>query len=192
MRFVLVINNYNIHTLLLMKQQALDKYFSSVWQSNVKQYQYTGLTLADRVNNNESVIDVGCGDNLFKPLIKNIVGVDPANDQADSMTAIEDYQTDQRFDVAFCLGSINFGDHDHIEHQIKCVVALLKTPSRIYWRCNPGRHDHGNQECKKIDFYPWDLKKHNKFSQQFGYVITEYKQDTNNRIFCEWSSKPNI
>ena len=175
-----------------MKQRDLDEYFSSVWRSNIKQYQYTGYSLSGRIKSDETVLDVGCGDNPFNPLIKNLVGIDPAHQEADHQCTIEEYHTDQRFDVAFCLGSINFGDHDHIKHQIKCVVDLLKTPSRIYWRCNPGRHDHGNPQCEQIDFYPWDLKKHEKFSREFGYVITEYKQDTNNRIFCEWSSKPNI
>ena len=94
--------------------------------------------------------------------------------------------------MAFCLGSINFGNEETIRNQIVCIVQCLKPKARIYWRCNPGRHDHGNPQCEQIDFYPWDLKKHEKFSREFGYVITEYKQDTNNRIFCEWSSKPNI
>ena len=175
-----------------MNQQDLNKYFSTVWQSNISQYQYSGLQLVNKVQSDETVLDVGCGNNPFKSLIKNLVGIDPANIRADFQLTIEDFRKDIKFDVAFCLGSINFGNEETIRNQIDCVVQCLKSKARIYWRCNPGRHDHGNPQCEQIDFYPWDLKKHEKFSREFGYVITEYKQDTNNRIFCEWSSKPNI
>ena len=61
---------------------------------------------------------------------------------------------DIKFDVAFCLGSINFGNESNILNQIECVINCLNPQARIYWRCNPGLHDHGNEECETIEFFP--------------------------------------
>ena len=170
-----------------MKQQDLDNYFSSKWTSNINQYQYSGWSLIEKIALGELVLDVGCGPNPFKGKIEHLVGIDPAHDEADHKCTIEEFHSDIKFDVAFCLGSINFGSEETIIKQIECVVNLLKPHSRIYWRCNPGLQDHGNLECKDIDFYPWDLEKHTRLSSKFNYQLSEFKKDSNNRIFAEWT-----
>lgn len=169
-----------------MNQQQLNNYFSTHWRGQFNQYLYSGLSLTNKVKPNEWVLDVGCGINIFKPLIKNLVGIDPAFTQADVQTTIENYTTDRKFDVAFCLGSINFGNEENIKNQIQCVVNLLKENSRIYWRCNPGLHDHGNLQCQQISFFPWSPSLLKDFANSFGFSINEMKQDLNNRIYCEW------
>jgi hypothetical protein len=169
-----------------MNQQDLNKYFSTVWHSRVDQYRYSGWELINKIHPDENVIDVGCGHNLFKGKISNIVGIDPAFLESDYQTTIEEFQIDQKFDVAFCLGSINFGSEENILIQIQCVVKLLKSSARIYWRCNPGRADHGNEACKEIDFYPWSFAKHVEFAERFGFRLTMVCYDTNERIYAEW------
>ena len=170
-----------------MNQQDLNKYFSTHWRGQFNQYLYSGLSLKSKIQPDEWVLDVGCGVNAFKPLIANLVGIDPAFGQADVMTTIEDYQTEQRFDVAFCLGSVNFGSEEHIKNQIKCVVNLLKPRARIYWRCNPGLKDHGNKQCQEIDFFPWSPKLLKEYAREFGFRVVEIREDFNNRIYCEWA-----
>jgi excinuclease ABC subunit A len=39
--------------------------------------------IVDKIKPHETVIDVGCGYNLFKDKIPNLLGIDPANDAAD-------------------------------------------------------------------------------------------------------------
>lgn len=170
-----------------MNQLGLNNYFSTHWRGHLNIYQYSGLSLAKKIKPDEWVLDVGCGINSFKPLIANLVGIDPAFGQADYQTTIEDFKTELRFDVAFCLGSINFGTEETIKNQIKCVTNLLNPTSRIYWRCNPGRHDHGNKECKEIVFFPWSEKLLDQFAIEFGFKLVDLKQDTNNRIYAEWT-----
>ena len=85
------------------------------------------------------------------------------------------------------MGSINFGNEETIKNQIKCVVNLLNPTARIYWRCNPGRQDHGNKECKEIDFFPWSEILLDQYAQEFGFTLVDLKQDTNNRIYAEWT-----
>jgi hypothetical protein len=174
-----------------MKQQDLNNYFSTTWKSNLDQYQYSGWALIDKIQPNELVLDVGCGFNEFKTRILNLTGIDPANDRADYKVSIEEYSPPHKFDVALCLGSINFGDKLTIMNQIACVVNCLKPTARIYWRCNPGHADHGNDACKSIDFYPWSIDEHIKLSELFGFKLITYCWD-NNRIYAEWSRQLNI
>jgi hypothetical protein len=169
-----------------MKQQDLNNYFSSMWESKLDQYQYSGWALIDKIQSNELVLDVGCGFNEFKTRILNLTGIDPANDRADYKVSIEEYSPLHKFDVALCLGSINFGDKLTIMNQIACVINCLKPTARIYWRCNPGLADHDNEECKLIEFYPWTIEEHVKLSELFGFKLVTSCWD-GNRIYAEWS-----
>jgi hypothetical protein len=169
-----------------MIKSKLNNYFSTIWKSNLDQYQYSGWALVDKIQSNESVLDVGCGFNEFKPRILNLIGIDPANDRADVKLSIEEYSPPYKFDVALCLGSINFGNKLTIMNQIACVINCLNPTARIYWRCNPGLADHGNEACKNIDFYPWSIDEHVKLSELFGFRLITCCWDTN-RIYAEWS-----
>lgn len=169
-----------------MDQSELNNYFNNLWSPNIDQYLHSGWTLADKVRDDEWVLDVGCGTNPFKGKIKNLLGVDPAFTQADHQVSIEEFKTSQKFDVAFCLGSINFGTEETILRQIEYVVSLLKVPSRIYWRCNPGLQDHGNLDCQEIDFFPWTFQHHLDYSERFGFACPVLAWDNNNRIYAEW------
>ena len=185
-----VINNY-LRILLLMNQEQLNKYFSTTWRSNLEQYKYSGYELVNKILPGELVLDVGCGFNEFKQHIPNLLGIDPANDLADVKLPIEffveDNNNQSKFDVAFCLGSINFGSETNILAQITSVITCLKPKARIYWRCNPGLKDHGNQECNDIEFYPWTIDKHVRYSELFGFRLEVCRWDTANRIYAEWS-----
>ena len=113
-----------------MKQEDLNNYFSTTWKSNLDQYQYSGWAIADKIQSNELVLDVGCGFNEFKTSILNLTGIDPANDLADVKLSIEEYSPPHKFDVALCLGSINFGNKLTIMNQIACVVNCLNFSSQ--------------------------------------------------------------
>jgi hypothetical protein len=169
-----------------MNQDQLNKYFAKKWKSNLNQYQYSGWNLIDKVKDDEWVLDVGCGPNPFKKKIKNLISIDPAFDEADYKVTIDKFKTNQKFDVAFCLGSINFGPEDKIILEINALVSLLKPNARIYWRCNPGRKDHENKICEDIDFFPWSFQIHRKFASYFKFECTELKWDNNQRIYAEW------
>jgi len=175
---------------LTHNQDFLNDYFKNTWQGSIESFKYTGFALLDHIGSNDRVLDVGCGANPFKGKIQNLVGIDPANPRADLMVSIEDYQTADKFDVALCLGSINFGTHEIIEAQISKVVSLLTPCGRIYWRCNPGRQDHGNKLSEQIDFYPWTFELLEDYARQFGFKVIDSKMDGNSkgneRLYCVW------
>ena len=170
----------------MIDQNYLNTYFNKEWKSSILGYKYSGAALINKVESHEWVLDVGCGDNFFKDKIRNLVGIDPANEAADYKVSIEDFTSEVKFDVAFCLGSINFGDEKRILSQFEKVVSLLKPNARIYWRCNPGKQDHPTVGCKEIEFFPWTFEFHQWHAPRLGFTIKELCWDTQNRIYAEW------
>ena len=165
--------------------EHLEKYFKTIWKSNLDQYTYSGWALLDRVSKDEHILDVGCGFNEFKKYLPNLIGIDPYNSNADIMVSIEEYQTTQEFDVIFCLGSINFGNQNIIESQIKKIVSLLKPGGKIYWRQNPGYHDHESNKCKKIKFYEWTFMDNYSYAYKNNCRV-EFIDEDCNRLYAEW------
>lgn len=159
----------------------LFEYFATEWQPRTERYTYSGWALLNKIGKHEHVIDVGCGYNQFKPFL-NLIGIDPANTAADYLTSVEDFRTEQRFDVALCLGSLNFGTREQIERQLAAVVALTKPSSRIYWRCNPGNQDHTQQ----LPFFPWTTADLHEYAARYGYKVTDEQNDCG-RIYHEWT-----
>jgi hypothetical protein len=172
---------------MFQDQSKLDEYFSSEWYGNMDQYQYSGWALIDQVKPGESVIDIGCGYNLFKGKIPNLIGVDPAISAADFKVTLEDFRTDEKFDVAFCLGSVNFGNEENIFNQLRIVSDLLKPTARIYWRSNPGINDHGNSEFNRFEIFPWTVEKHLAYAEKFGFECPTVLWDSRNRIYAVWT-----
>jgi len=171
-------------------QKFLNEYFGKHWAPSVTAYKNSSYeTIAGKIKDDEWLLDAGCGFNPFKKLVKNVVGIDPAMDQADYKVTIEDYTPDRQFDVATCLGSINFGDESVVSRQIEKVVSCLKPASRIYWRLNPGRKDHADPLCEKVDFFPWDFDKLRAFADQHGFKQTNCEYETDGkviRLYAEW------
>jgi hypothetical protein len=168
--------------------------------SHINNYPYSGWTLATKVNDDEKVIDIGCGANVFKGRIKNLIGIDPAAPGADVITSLQDYQSAIKFDVAFCLGSFRYGTRQDIEDMISAAVNLLKPSARIYWRCRPYGTGHGPNSLTDHDpgvdinklFY-WSDDDHKIWSKQFGFELVSLKREwadpteiRSERIYAEW------
>jgi hypothetical protein len=174
-----------------MNQQQLNEYFKTQWIEDFDKYPFSGPTLRNKVADSESVIDVGCGHNPFVGKIKNLIGIDPAFAQAHVNCTIEEYVPSGLFDVAFCLGSINFGNETKIRCEIEKVISILKPRCRIYWRCNPGRHDHKTKDVNQIEFFNWSIDYHKQFCADYGFTLAdtqfEYPDPTKERIYAEWT-----
>ena len=174
-----------IHTLAEQIDRAvLKNYFGKVWQAETKKFKYSGLAIIDEVNDMlpANVIDIGCGYNEFKGKIKNLVGIDPYNDRADIKSQVLDYQTDVEYDVAICLGSINFGSSDKIISELEHVVNMVKPGGFLYFRFNPGIQ-HDKKEAKWINFYDWDPVFISNVAQHIKCDVLVLRQDDNNRLY---------
>ena len=87
---------------------TVKEYFGKHWTSRTSTYKYSNYSIAEKIKPHEKVIDIGCGFNEFKPIIKNLVGIDLVNPKADVVTDFEHYETDELFDVAICMNAIYF------------------------------------------------------------------------------------
>ena len=179
------IDDTEIHALAEQIDRAvLKNYFSKVWQPETKKFKYSGLAIIDEVNamSPDNVVDIGCGYNEFKGKIKNLIGIDPYNDRADIDVHTLDYKPDVQFDVAICLGSINFGSSDKILAELENVVSIVKSGGMLYFRVNPGIQ-HDKPAAKWINFYDWDPVFISNAAQHLGCDVLTLRQDDNNRFY---------
>ena len=174
----------------LVDDAVLEKYFSEIWQPHTKKFKYSGLSLIDEVNalNPKSVLDVGCGYNEFKNKIKNLIGIDPYNKNADIKTKILDYDPKDKFDVVLALGSINFGDTNKIFSELEHTINLCKKNGILFFRVNPGLK-HDPPESEWISFYPWDSNFVVNCAREFGADILDMRNDSNERMYFVWRKK---
>ena len=163
---------------------VLKNYFGKVWQPETKKFKYSGLAIIDEVNamKPDNVIDIGCGYNEFKGKIDNLIGIDPYNDRADIIVHTLDYKPDVEYDVAICLGSVNFGSSDKILGELENVVDMVKSGGFLYFRVNPGIQ-HNRPSAKWINFYDWDPVFISNAAQYLNCDVLVLRQDDNNRFY---------
>lgn len=171
-------------------QKFLNEYFANHWNPGTGRAITNHLEIIKKIKQEEWLLDVGCGKNPFKILHARTVGIDPAFKEADYFCTIENFEIkDFKFDVATCLGSINFGTEEIIDRQISKVVSLLKPKSRIYWRLNPGRNDHDSELCHQIMFFPWTHEILSRYADKHKYTQTNEileQHPTRPRLYAEW------
>ena len=158
-------------------------------------FYWSGRRLAEKVKEGQWLLDVGCATNPFKKLLPNVTGLDPANEYADVHCTIEDFEPDRLYDVAFVLGSINFGTEDIIARQIEKVVQCITPEASIYWRLQPYL-PHPPKKDGEEDFlicFPWTFEKLREFADKYGFIQTEEHEDYNKnakhdfvRLYAEW------
>ena len=174
-----------IHALSEQIDRAvLKNYFGKVWQAETKKFKYSGLAIIDEVNamNPDNVIDIGCGYNEFKGKIQNLTGIDPYNDRADISVHTLDYNPEVEYDVAICLGSINFGSSDKILGELENVVSMVKSGGFLYFRVNPGIQ-HDKPAAKWINFYDWDPIFISNAAEYLKCDVLTLRQDDNDRFY---------
>lgn len=164
--------------------EVLAQYFGKVWHPETKKYKYSGLALIDEINsmNPERVLDVGCGYNEFKGKINNLWGIDPYNSRADEIVSTLDFDPIEPYDVAICLGSINFGSADKIIQELKKVHSIVKDGGLMYFRVNPGLA-HEAPESRWITFFDWDSLFISNAANMLNCDLLAIRQDFKERIY---------
>ena len=140
------------------------------------------VSFLSQLDNDSSVLDVGCGYNEFKGKIDKLTGIDPYNDKADLQVSTLEYKTDQKFDVIMCLGSVNFGSRDKIIAEMGRCVDLLEDGGTMFFRVNPGVQ-HDKPEAKWIEFFAWNVPFIIELSEMFNLKILDIRDDSNQRKY---------
>ena len=149
--------------------RVLENYFRNVWRPNWANYRYSNEGVAFKINitNPERVIDIGCGDNLLKGVVQNLVGLDPFNEKADLEIDILDLdEPENSFDHAIVFGSINFGNEEDIEPRLEKAIGLVKPGGKLFFRVNPGIQ-HENLHSRWIQFFDWSEDRIASYAQKY-------------------------
>ena len=102
------------------EREQLTQYFTHVWPKTQKMLDIARQQqpkedyewrinwtrperLATQIDKDARVLDVGCGEQPMKQYLNNVYGIDITDIGADEVVAIEDFKSDERFDVALCL-----------------------------------------------------------------------------------------
>ncbi len=159
------------------------------WTSSLHKFSYSGFNLVDEINNlnPELVLDVGCGYNEFKGKIKNLIGIDISNNQADIVSDFLNYECENNsVDVILALGSINFINFNTVSMQVQWIYDKLKPGGLAYIRVNPSKPPG---RLIEEDFYIWKDKdiwhfidKHN-FKLYNNAIITEFHKEDDRNSF---------
>ena len=150
--------------------RVLENYFRNHWESNWSGFRYSneGVTFKINITSPERVIDIGCGDNKLKHKIKNLLGVDPYNSNADKEIDILDLnEPEESFDHAIVFGSINFGNEDDIEPRLEKSIGLVKPGGTLYFRVNPGIQNK-NKNSQWIQFFDWSEDRIASYAQKYN------------------------
>lgn len=153
--------------------RVLEHYFRNVWKPNWSNYKYSNAGVAFKINitNPERVIDIGCGENLLKGVVKNLTGVDPFNSKADIEVDILDLdEPENSFDHAIVFGSINFGSEADVEPRLEKAIGLVKPGGTLYFRVNPGIQ-HENLHSRWIQFFDWSEERIASYAEKYDCTV---------------------
>jgi hypothetical protein len=173
----------DVHTLIL------DKYFSTYWRGDTKDFSHTGhevLSKKVKEHNPKNILDIGCGYNDYKKYFDgyDFIGIDPYNDKADIKQGIYQYSInnkDKQFDAILALGSINYGPYEKIVEEIEMIDKLTSPGGRSYWRVNPGI-PYASKDFSMvalIQVFEWTKEFIDKIANIYGYVIEDYAEEIN-------------
>lgn len=145
--------------------------------------------VAEIVKKSKSVLDVGCGDNLFKKYQQSgtFIGIDPYNKNADWMCDVLDYNSPFKYELIICFGSINFYNIQWIDDRMHKVASLLKPNGRICMKVNP---------CKpfangvKLEWFnKWTLPLAEHYAELFNYSIENMREGEFGRIKFDYVTR---
>jgi len=152
----------------------------------MRNLKYSGYRILDKIGADESILDIGCGKNLFKSYRSNVLGIDPVYDEADIKIAFQDFETTEKFDVILCLGSLHFGELEDIVFLTGKLTSMIKPGGKVFWRCAASSEAWFQ--------YAWTKQVHHDLAEQFGYSIVELEDDyvgdgenkRSLRIYAQW------
>lgn len=181
----------DIHSLII------DKFFNDFWEDRNDVFVKSNPeAIASLVNslNPKSVLDVGCGPNKYKNIIKadEYVALDPFHRSADVKTTVIDYHEknpEKQFDVVMALGSICFGTKEKILAEIEAIDALTASGGTQVWKVNaPYTYVKERNGPSYAELFPlvnlvqvhtWDEQFIRHVAEVYGYEIKSLEEDYN-------------
>lgn len=177
----------------MKEQDIINRRFIKVYETfesydvakrKLEQYPYSGLSLINKIKPYERIIDIGCGHNIFKEYFSNLIGIDPVGPGADFCVTLNEFKSDMLFDVALCLGSIQYGTKHDVYDQLEKTINLLSPTSRIYFRFNVD-----TDKPKEYRKYIWTEELIREAAAYFNFVVVEIQPEnygSRKKLYSEW------
>lgn len=160
---------------------TIDDYFTNHYVSDDED-----THVIDLVKEAKYVLDVGCGDNLFKKYGK-VLGLDPYNSKADVMMDILDFEPVIKYPLIICFGSINFYDAKWVDDRMKKVATLLEPKGRICFKVNPNKAFGNGVRLDWFDRWTVPLIQH--YAEIFNYEVECLRKSAHGRIKFDYVAR---
>ena len=161
--------------------QNLETYFAKDYVSNDEDPH-----VVDLVKKAKFILDVGCGDNLFKKHGK-VLGLDPFNSKADVMMDVLDFEPVIKYPLIICFGSINFYDIKWVDDRMWKVASLLEPKGRICMKVNPCKPFANGVRLQWFNKWTMPLIEH--YAEMFGYDIENVREGGVGRIKFDYVAR---
>ena len=121
------------------------------------------------LNQDDDIIDLGCGTNLYKKYYPNLIGIDVIDHpNVDLRASILEFKSEKKFDAALAFGSIQYYDHRYIRQCFYKMVYLVKPDGLIFFRA---LYHEPSINYKHLIF--WDKKMIEMFTNDCNLDIIE-------------------
>lgn len=84
-------------------------------------------------NPNLTILDLGCGYNMYKQHLANVTGVDPYIESADIICKLDEFQPKNKFDIIICFGPMNWYSYDEQFRNMQKIKECLSETGVCYW-----------------------------------------------------------
>ena len=91
------------------------------------------IQLMQQKQPNLSILDLGCGYNMYKDHLDNVTGVDPYIEAADHVCRIVDFKPPQKYDIIICFGPMNWYTFDEQVRNMAKIKECLAEDGVCYW-----------------------------------------------------------
>ena len=135
---------------------------------------HSGKELADEIadTNPSLVLDLGCGTNVFKKIIPNLIGIDIADvgdvDIIGDINSLPTMFQGQCADWILCFGPLNYGDDDWVNSICSVMKYLLKPKGTIV--CHTAPIESRVRRFSEID---WTDETINRFGMIHNFKSTQ-------------------
>jgi SAM-dependent methyltransferase len=143
------------------------------WNTDLNCYHLSGFALLPKIAalKPQTMLDLGCGYNEFKPYFPQLIGIDLSNTSADVIGDFLDYQVDDNSqDVILALGSINFLGLKTVSDQVAWIYRKLKPGGTAFIRVNPAQ---APDDSITEEFYVWSIEDIYNFTTEHAWTIKD-------------------
>lgn len=146
---------------------TLKDFFGKIWDTNA-----IDQRAIDEIRERGPcrILDVGCGNNLYKKFFPDLFGIDIINPNAEQVCDILEFEPEDTFDIVLCFGSLNFGGRSDILARLHKIRQCLAGNGLIFMKVNPGIRW---QACPDLVIYPWTILDIHALADETGLTVRD-------------------